>query len=133
MWNDVKNMEREKEKNLLVGVNEVADPANPSNLEKQHIPTIQAPESVKKGDCFEVTLEVGKAVAHPNEQTHFVRFMDLYADDTFLSRTDFTAGRMSPKVSLYITLRYPVRQLLAYAYCNLHGTWVGRKTICVET
>ncbi len=121
-----------KQGNLLIGVNEVADPANPSSLEKRHVPVIEAPEKVKKNKCFEVTLEVGKVLEHPNECSHFIQFIDLYADETFLARTDFTAVRTCPRISLCIALQHPVQHLQAYACCNLHGTWVGRKAINVE-
>ena len=117
---------------LLIGVNEPVDPANLSNLEKKHIPSIKAPQSVKKRECFDVTLEVGKAMAHPNESIHFIQFVDLYADGTFLARTDFTAVRTCPRISLCIALEHPVQYLQAYACCNLHGTWVGRTAINVE-
>ena len=82
--------------NLLVGVNEAVDPANLSNLEKKHIPSIKAPQTVKNGECFDVTLEVGKTIAHANESSHCIHSIDLHADETFLARTDFTAARTCP-------------------------------------
>ncbi len=118
--------------NLLVGVNEIVDPANPSSLEKRHVPVIDAPERVKKNECFEATLEVGKALEHPNECSHFIQFIDLYADETFLVRVDFTSAQVCPKISLHLALQCPVQHLRAYACCNLHGTWVSRKAIDVE-
>lgn len=129
---EVSPIARDKETSLFLGINEPVDPANLSNLEKQHIPVIQAPEVVQKNKSFEVAVDVGKAREHPNEYGHFIQFIDLYADDMFLARTNFIAIRTCPSIQLRIALFHHVEQLRAYACCNLHGTWVGRKTIRVE-
>lgn len=68
-----------EKKDFFTEVNTPADPDNMTDLEKKHIPVITAPDKVKPGECFEVTVEVGKLVAHPNETTHFIEFLDLYA------------------------------------------------------
>jgi len=120
------------ETNLFVGVNEPADPRNLTGLEKKHLPVIEAPEVVKKGQCFEVTVEVGKLQAHPNEPAHFVEFIDIYADETFLARADLTAVTVCPKATLCLSLPFAVKELRAYERCNIHGVWVGRKPIKVK-
>ena len=76
---------------LFCGVNRPKDPANPTDLEKKHLPVIESPDSVQLGECFTVTVEVGNLLAHPNENAHFIEFVELYADDTYLGRADFTA------------------------------------------
>ncbi|HET6428248.1 MAG TPA: desulfoferrodoxin family protein [Phycisphaerae bacterium] len=119
-------------KNLFVGVNEPEDLDNLSDLEKKHHPVIEAPDDVDSGECFEVTVEVGKLLEHPNEHAHFIQFMDLYADHTFLARVDFTSVKSSPKVTFWVTLEEPAEELRVYDHCNLHGTWVGRKPIKVK-
>ena len=126
-------MNAKNDKNgLLVGVNEVTDFSNLSDLEKKHIPVINAPDSVKQGQPFEVDIEVGKMMEHPHEEKHFIQMLDVYADDTFLARADFTAAMTLPKVRFCLTLQHPANELLAYEHCNLHGTWVGRKPVSVE-
>jgi desulfoferrodoxin (superoxide reductase-like protein) len=40
---------------IFCGVNTAADLENATDLEKKHLPIISAPQSVKKGECFEVT------------------------------------------------------------------------------
>ncbi len=119
-------------KSLFVGVNEPADAKNLSDLEKKHLPVIEAPEAVGAGECFEVKVEVGKLLQHPNEHKHFIQFVDLYADDTFLARVDFTSVKACPKTSFCVSLGNHVEELLAYGQCNMHGTWVGRKAIKVK-
>jgi superoxide reductase len=116
---------------LFKGVNEPMNVQNLSDLEKKHLPVIEAPDEVAAGQCFDVRVEVGKLLAHPNEHKHFIQFVDLYADDTFLARTDFTAVKTCPRTSFCVSLDGPVNELRAYEYCNMHGTWVYRKPIKV--
>jgi superoxide reductase len=118
--------------NLLVGVNKPLDSRNLSDLEKKHIPVITAPQKVKKDEFFDVQVEVGEALAHPNDCAHFIMAIELYADDTFLARVDLTPGATAPKAALNIRLRETAKQLLAYCACNIHGRWMGSKEIVVE-
>ncbi|MHC4792263.1 MAG: desulfoferrodoxin family protein, partial [Planctomycetota bacterium] len=84
------------ENDLFCGVNKVKDTNNMTDLEKKHLPVITAPKSVKKGQCFEILIEVGKLLAHPNEPGHYIEFIELYADHTYLARIDLTARRTCP-------------------------------------
>jgi len=116
---------------LFVGVNEPADPQNLSDLEKKHLPVLSAPAQVRKGEVFDVEIEVGKLLAHPNEHKHFIQFIELHADDTFLGRVDLVSEKTEPCLRLRVTLRFAPKELRAYQHCNLHGTWVGRQAIRV--
>ena len=119
------------EDNLFCGVNKAKDAKAPTDLEKKHTPVIEAPGSVKAGECFQVTIEVGKLLAHPNERDHFIGVVDLYADDTYLGHMDFTPVSMCPKVTLCVSLDHSHGTLRAFAYCNMHGVWEGDKAISV--
>ncbi len=116
---------------LFSGVNRPADPRNLTDLEKKHIPVINAPSSVGQGECFAVTVEVGKLLAHPNERGHFIEFIDLYADELFLARMDLTAVNTCPKATLCLALSAPAKELRAYERCNIHGVWSGTVPINV--
>lgn len=113
------------EENLFCGVNVVKDPDNMTDLDKKHLPIITAPESVRKGECFEVTVEVGKIMQHPNEPAHHIEFIELYADHTYLARIDFTARTTCPIMKLCLSLDHIHGKLRAFEHCNLHGTWEG--------
>jgi len=117
--------------NLFCGVNRPADPANLSDLEKKHLPVITAPDTVKNGECFEVTVEVGKLLAHPNVRAHYIEFIELYADETYLGRVDFTPVTTCPTVTFCVQLDHVHQGLRAFVYCNLHGTWEGDKALQV--
>ena len=118
-------------RDLFSGVNRPADTRNLTDLDKKHIPVIDAPSSVGRGECFTVTVEVGKLLAHPNERSHFIEFIDLYADEMFLARVDLTAVSTCPKATLCVALSAPADELRAYERCNIHGVWVGSTPIRV--
>jgi superoxide reductase len=108
---------------IFCGVNTVEDPGGATDLEKKHLPIITAPKSVKKDECFEVTVEVGKLLKHPNEPGHFIQFIELYAGDTYLARIDFTAKTTCPIMKVCVSLDHAHGKLRAFERCNLHGTW----------
>ena len=114
---------------LLCGVNMVEDTDNMSDLEKKHIPVISARDSVKKDEWFEVTVEVGKYLEHPNETKHYIEFIELYADHTYLTRIDFTPEKAKPMVKVMVKLDHIHKKLRAFARCNIHGMWEGHKSL----
>ena len=123
MFTKTKQSSAECTEDIFCGVNTAEDIENASDLEKKHLPIISAPESVKKGECFEVTVEVGKLLQHPNEPGHHIEFVELYADDTYLARMDFTAKTTCPVMKASIVLDKPYSKLRAFEHCNLHGSW----------
>jgi len=93
-----------------------------SDLEKKHTPVIEAPATVKKGEMFDVTVEAGKLLAHPNENAHFIEWIELYSGDTFLARTDLVPRLTAPKATFRLALDHG-HDLVARIRCNLHGVW----------
>ena len=111
----------------IKGVN---DPENKTVLEEKHVPYIQAPDKVKKGEYFQVNIKMGKEVDHPMEPGHFIQYVDLYANYYYLGRVNFTPdtkaeATMTIKLDESCTLR-------AYEFCNLHGMWESSREIIVE-
>lgn len=119
------------EKDLFSQVNRPEDPDNMTDLEKKHLPVIDAPDKASAGETIQVSVEVGKLLAHPNEPTHHIEFIDLYEDEVYLTRADFTGGKVNPQVTLEMMLRKGGR-LRAFCSCNLHGVWEGDKPISIE-
>jgi superoxide reductase len=117
------------EQDLFCGVNVVKDWDNMTDLEKKHMPVITAPESVKVGEPFEALVEVGKFMEHPNEPSHHIEFIELYAGHTYLARMDFTAAATCPAMKVCLCLDHIHGNLRAYAHCNLHGIWEGHAQI----
>ncbi len=113
---------------LFVGINKPEDLGNMSDVEKKHYPTIEAPESVKARESFSVKISVGKELAHPDEGGHYIQWVDLYADDAYLARFDFTPTVSGAPLSVTLKLNYDCT-LRAISRCNLHGMWEGSKKI----
>ena len=117
------------EDDLFCGVNMVKDPENMTDLEKKHVPFISAPQSIKKDESFEAVVEIGKYLEHPNETTHYIEFIELYADHTYLARMDFTSRTTEPVLKVCLSLDHIHSKLRAFARCNLHGLWEGHAEI----
>jgi len=111
------------QEDLFCGIN-MAEGDEMPDLAKKHTPVIAAPATVGSGELFEVTIEVGKLLKHPNENGHFIQWLELYSGHTFITRVDFTAKMGDPRVTIPVKLEH-VHDLKAVARCNLHGAWVG--------
>jgi len=117
---------------LFCGINVPDDPDNLTDLEKKHLPVITAPDEVKAGECFEVTVEVGKLLEHPNKRSHFIGFIELYQGDLYLARVDLTPVTTCPVLKVCVSLEKECGPLRAFEWCNLHGTWKATKEIAVS-
>jgi len=120
------------EDDILCGVNEPKDKSNLTDLEKKHIPVIEVPDKVKKDEPFEVKIEGGRLLAHPNEPGHFIEWVELYCGDTFLGHANFSGGAGFPQASFKVKLNHAHGPLKAWEKCNLHGLWESTKEINVE-
>ncbi len=111
-------------------IKKVSDPNNKTALEKKHVPYIMAPETVKMGEYFQVTVKVGEEIEHPMEPGHFIQYVDLYANYYHLGRVSFTPDS---KAETTITIKLEEScTLRAYTLCNLHGQWEAARDITVE-
>jgi superoxide reductase len=116
---------------LFAQVNKVEDLDSATDLQKKHTPVITAPDTVKAGECFEVVVEVGKLVAHPNETGHYIEYVDLYVGYQYVARLDLTAVRTCPVLKVCLNLERDLGPLRAFARCNLHGMWEATREIKV--
>jgi len=113
---------------------------------EKHVPVIEAPQSAKAEEPFEVTLSVGKEIAHPNTTEHHIRWIQLFFKpdgDKFayqIGNWEFTAhgeaaeganegpATTEPKVSATLKLKTS-GTLVASSYCNIHGLWENNTAI----
>ncbi|MCX7780979.1 MAG: class II SORL domain-containing protein [Negativicutes bacterium] len=116
---------------------------------EKHVPVIEAPETVKAGERFTVTVSVGKEIPHPNTTEHHIRWIKLYfkpdngkfvyeiANFEFNAHGESTEGAnkgpvySEPSVVAVVKLSAS-GTLLASEYCNIHGLWESAKAIKVE-
>ncbi|NLM96092.1 MAG: desulfoferrodoxin [Halanaerobiaceae bacterium] len=114
----------------LYEVQTFSDPENKTVHEQKHVPFIQAPEKVKKGEYFQVSIKMGEGIDHPMEPGHFIQYVDLYADYYHLERVNFTP---ETKAEAVLTIKLEKScTLRAFELCNLHGQWEGTFDIIVE-
>ncbi|MEW6534348.1 MAG: class II SORL domain-containing protein [Candidatus Auribacterota bacterium] len=116
---------------------------------EKHAPVIEAPDSVKKGDFFNVNVSIGKAIAHPNKTEHHISWIEVFFHpdgEKFpyqIARAEFTAHGASPQgpdtSSVYThhtaTVSFKTEKagtILASSYCNIHGLWQSDKKITVQ-
>ncbi len=116
---------------------------------EKHVPVIECPDEVAADEMFDVTVSLGKEVAHPNTTEHHIRWIQLYfkpEDDKFtyqVGNFEFTAHGESvdgaDKGPVYanhsaigsMKISKP-GTLLATALCNIHGLWENSKAIKVK-
>ncbi|HDI31859.1 MAG TPA: hypothetical protein ENF80_03475 [Thermofilum sp.] len=108
---------------------------------EKHVPVIDAPDSVKKGENVKVVVSVGKAIPHPNTPEHHIKWIQLY----FLpegSSVPFMVGRVEfdahGEADLYnefsSTFTFKLGKsgkLISLSFCNIHGLWSYEKEIKV--
>ncbi|MFC1538783.1 class II SORL domain-containing protein [Candidatus Latescibacterota bacterium] len=105
----------------------IIPPSQEAGKEK-HVPIIDAPATVKAGEPFSVTIEIGKTVPHPNTVEHHIAMIQLYAlneDSRYaLNMGTFTLGPTvaAPKITVPVMIQKN-STLYALGYCNLHGLW----------
>jgi superoxide reductase len=116
---------------LFSRINKAKDLSNLSDLEKKHLPIISAPASVKGGEPFEVTIEVGKLLAHPNEPAHHIQWIVLLNGSLTLAIVQLTPVMANPRVTLKITLEENAK-LRVLERCNIHGEWENSKDVTVS-
>lgn len=112
-------------------INKPADPKNLTELEQKHAPLIEAPDTVKAGEPFNITITIGSK-PHVMEQGHFIQYIDLYVGYTPIARVDLTPVTSRPKAAITAVLAKDGSFLLrAFELCNLHGFWEATKPIQV--
>lgn len=75
-----------------------------TNVDAKHTPKITAPDSVKRGEWFTVTVSVGAGGQHPSLQEHFVRYIALYKDTVEIARVYLHPVYSQPTVTLTVAL-----------------------------
>lgn len=94
-----------------------------------HTPLIEAPDTVKAGEPFKVTITVGKA-PHPSLSEHAVQWIALYSDEVELARATLTPVLTRPVVTFTIALDESTT-LRALEAPNHSAAWEASKKVTV--
>jgi superoxide reductase len=70
----------------------------------KHTPKLAAPDSVKRGQWFDVTVTVGAGGEHPSLAEHHVRYIALYKDTAEVARVYLHPVFSAPRVVFTIAL-----------------------------
>ena len=115
---------------------------------EKHVPVIEAPATAKAGEYFNVTVTVGKEIAHPNTTEHHIAWIAVHFIPTDgkvsyeVTRCEFSAHGQSvagpDKGPVFtdssVTVRVKIMSsgtFCATAYCNIHGLWVSDKAVTI--
>jgi superoxide reductase len=101
-----------------------------TSFDPKHTPKITAPDSVKRGEWFDVTVSVGSGGEHPSLTEHFVRYIALYLDTAEIARVYLHPVYSFPKVTLTIALDQG-GMLRALEEPTHSAAWEGSKKIAV--
>jgi len=120
------------DKGLFCGINKPADAANMTEVEKKHMPVIDCPDTVKAGEPFKVSINVGE-IPHVMDEGHHIQWIDVYFKNNFFARVDLTPKFTRPEVTLTLARhsKHKSSTLRVIERCNLHGQWESTKEIKV--
>ena len=99
-----------------------------TSYDAKHTPKIVAPDSVKRGEWFNVTINVGAGGQHPSLSEHSIRYIALYKDTVEIARTYLHPVYSSPAVTYTIALDAG-GSLRAIAEPNHSAAWEVSKKI----
>ena len=113
---------------------------------EKHVPVIDCPDTVQAGEPVQITVTVGKEIAHPNTTEHHIPWISLFfhpEGEKFpyhLGHYEFKAHGASvtgPNTSTVYTHHQVTTTLktskpgtlVALSLCNIHGLWQSSKAI----
>ena len=116
---------------------------------EKHVPVIESPDKVKKGEFLSIKVSVGKEIPHPNTTAHHIRWIEVYflpggekfpyeiGKFEFSSHGESTQGADTSSVYTHpeVTIKYKTEKpgvIFASSYCNIHGLWQSSKEIEAE-
>lgn len=98
-------------KEAIPGIQKLEVQTQDASTEK-HVPYIEEKENG-------YLVKVGKEVAHPMTEAHYIQFIEILVDDTYLYRK-YLKPTDAPEAFFEVPKGTKV---VAKEYCNLHGVW----------
>lgn len=101
-----------------------------TSFDPKHTPKISAPDSIKRGQWFDVTIDIGAGGEHPSLSEHAIRYIALYINTAEIARVYLHPVYSFPKVTFTIALDEG-GSLRAIAEPNHSAGWEAAKKITV--
>jgi len=101
-----------------------------SELEMKHVPLINTPAKVKKGESFKLEVRVGR-VLHPMQGPHHIEWIHLFKNGVPLATTDLSYEGLKPAVTVELALD-ETAEITAKIHCNVHAYWMETRRIEVD-
>lgn len=137
-----------------INIQRAKDHDNLTEMEKKHVPSIEAPSEVIAGEPFSVKVTVGN-VPHVMEEGHYIQWIELYLNGDLVGKKElqvsdikaeavFTAVGTEEMISVReirnctihgfgvcgtCGTRSAIVNLRAVESCNIHGLWEYSKGI----
>lgn len=111
---------------ILDAITLVEDFEAAEDFDKKHTPYIEfcGGDDAKTSVC----ITVGSVVPHPNEPSHYITWIELYANGSPIARFDLSPVATNPKVSVEVAVE-PGTRLRALEHCNVHGVFAYEVTV----
>jgi superoxide reductase len=115
---------------------------------EKHVPVITCSDTSAAGAALDITVTVGKEIAHPNTTNHHISWIALHfvpagsKASVEIARCEFSAHGAAVEgpdkgpalTDSTVSVRAKLvasGTLFATAYCNIHGLWASEKTIAI--
>jgi len=96
----------------------------------KHTPKLTAPDSVTRGQWFDVTVVVGAGGEHPSLAEHHIRYIALYKDTAEIARVYLHPVFSAPRITFTVALDEG-GTLRAVAEPTHSAAWEASKRISV--
>lgn len=93
----------------------------------RHSPLIICEDVALESEKFKIKVHVGNEYYHPDEDDHFISYIQLWNRETLLAEVKISPGTMGNKpgqaeIDFYIVPKVSMN-LIALSYCTKHGLW----------
>ena len=117
-YTDISEIDREAKRDLI----------------DRHSPFIFCEPKAKKGEPFEVTVQMGQEYTHPDDYDHFIEKVTLFDGETKLAEATYVPGALG-NTKAHNTTKFTIiptgkkLKLVAHGYCTKHGIWEGPEVV----
>ncbi|WP_094227651.1 class II SORL domain-containing protein [Methanolobus psychrotolerans] len=137
-----------------ISVQQAKNYQNLTDMEKKHIPVIEAPTEAIAGEPFEVKVTVG-SIPHVMEEDHYIQWIELHINGDLVGKKELKPTEGKAEVTFTVVgteemitareimncrvhgfgvcgtcgTRSAIVNLTAIESCNVHGLWEDSKGI----